>query len=92
MKRIDLQNYSVGNGISYLVVESLVALLFNPNLQLNHLRLRIHNKVADKIEASKEQGFVDLEDAEFDILKQSVEAYQNYSRNDMKLVEQIMGL
>ena len=93
MKRVDLTNYTVEDGKPYLVVDSLVALLFNPNLSLSALSLRTHNKIADKIEACKEQGmdFVDLEDAEFETLKMSVEAYRGYVRNDFELVDRILG-
>jgi hypothetical protein len=92
MKRVDLTNYTVGDGVPYLVIDSLVALLFNPDMRLSALQLRTHNKVADKIEAGKEDGYVDLEESEFEVLKVSVETYQGYVRNDMQLVDRITGL
>lgn len=90
MRRVDLTNYDVvgddGKPLPYLVKDSLVNLLYNPDLRLNARDLMEHYRIAQKIEKGEEL----LEEADYARLKTSIECFRGFSRNDVELVRRVI--
>lgn len=97
MRKIAISDYKVkaknetGETIEapYNVKESLVSVLFQPELQLSATQLLEQNKLANKINDTKD-GFVLLEDADYDKLKLALDAVKGLTRNDVEFVKRIL--
>ena len=68
--------------------DSLISLMFIPDLKLNGLELLKQNALALKIEACNEE-FILLEDAEWERLYEAQKLFAGFSRDDLGLVERI---
>lgn len=96
MYRLDVNDYTVfvqgpdGKtvGIAYNVKDSLATILLNPQQKLNGTALLRSNKVAEKILAST--FTILLEDAEYQLLRDSTERIEGFDRQDVELVQRIM--
>jgi predicted glycosyltransferase involved in capsule biosynthesis len=88
MRRISLIPYRCADGQSYKVRESLANLLFLPTLQLGAREIIEHDRIARKIESAKDN--VVLEEAEFAKVKQAIEAFKGYGRDDLQLIARVM--
>lgn len=73
----------------YSVKESLVSVLFQPDLQLSATALLEQNKLANKINDAKD-GFVLLEDADYEKLTKAINTVKGLSRNDVEFVRRIL--
>jgi len=96
MRKINLMDYEVGipqedgtsKKVPYKVKESVVGILFHPDLKLSAMGLMEHKKIADKIEAATDE--ILLEDAEHDKIKNAVNKIQGFGRPDIELVNRIL--
>ena len=102
MRKLNLKNYTVkvkvpdqknpGQVIDaqypYGVKDSILNLLFTPDLQLNGAELVKQNVLAMKLEQCKEDEIL-LEDAEYSRIKLAVDTFKGFGRNDVELVERI---
>ncbi len=92
MRRLNLKSYDVKNGEKvepYLIVPSIEAMLFSPNLRLTAISLRSSEKIMSKIESRQEIGEVLLEESEYDWLKQCLTSFQGFTRYDLEFVDRI---
>ena len=102
MRRLNLKNYTVkvkvpdqnnpGQLINaefpYGVKDSLLNLMFIPDLQLNGATLVKQNVLAMKLEQCKENEII-LEDEEYARIKLAVDTFKGFDRNDVELVRRI---
>ena len=102
MRRLNLKNYTVkikapdqmnpGQVIEgeypYHFKDSVLNLLFNPDLQLNGAKLVKQNVLAMKLEQCKEDEIL-LEDEEYQRIKEAVVTFRGFGRNDVELVTRI---
>ncbi len=102
MRKLNLKNYTVkvkvpdqknpGQVIDaqypYGVKDSILNLMFIPDLQLNGAELVKQNVLAMKLEQCKEDEIL-LEDAEYSRIKLAVDTFKGFGRNDVELVERI---
>ncbi len=72
----------------YGVKDSILNLLFTPDLQLTGAELVKQNALALKLEEFKGDVIL-LEDEEYIRIKRAVEAFKGFQRNDVQLVERI---
>ena len=95
MRKLDLKKYTISvkdekgvtQSIPYDFKESLIQLMFHPNLQLSGKALLETNIVAEKlIKTDKE---VLLEEDEYNKIKSAVDNFKGFSRNEVELVERI---
>jgi len=105
MKKIDLRSYEVdardgmgrqiidekGDVIKqpYDVKNTLIEIIFSNQLKLNGRQNHERNRLADKIE--KGDGEVLLEDADYAIIKSSVDLIQGFGKNERELLKRIYG-
>ena len=104
MRRINLENYTVtmkvpdgGNPYGERieaefpnnVKDSIINVLFTPELRLGGAEIIKQQAVALKIESSN--GNVTLEDAEYERVKNAFDNFKGFNRNDVQLVERIDG-
>lgn len=94
MRRLDLTPYDVEvrgpegvRTLPYDLVESVVGLLFHPDLKLSARELIGRQGLGEKLEAG---GVVLLEEAEHAILVQAVEAFRGFTRNETELVRRVL--
>jgi hypothetical protein len=87
MRKIDLSGYDV-NGQEYRVKDTLVQILFHPDLKLGARDLVIQDAIARKIEGSNES--VLLEETEYQKVKTAVETPRGYQRADMEFVSRVV--
>jgi len=102
MRKLNLENYIIkvtapdkmnpGKMIvgefPYHFKDSLLNLLFAPALQLNGAELVKQNVLAMKIESCKEDEIL-LEDEEWGRIKQAIDVFKGFGRNDVELVTRI---
>lgn len=95
MRKLDLKKYTISvrdeKGVTQLIPydfkESLIQLMFHPNLQLSGKALLETNIVAEKlIKADKE---VLLEEDEYNKIKSAIDNFKGFSKNEVRLVERI---
>ena len=95
MRKLDLKKYTVSvrdaKGVTQLIPydfkESLIQLMFHPNLRLSGKTLLETNLIAEKLlKADKE---ILLEEEEYNKIKNAVDGFEGFSRNEVKLVERI---
>ena len=97
MKKLVISNYKVKArnekdeivDVPYNVKESVVSILFHPSLQLEAMDLLEQNKLANKINDAKD-GFVLLEDAEYEKVLKAANTFKGFSKNDVELVRRIL--
>ncbi len=102
MRKLNLKDYTVkvkvpdqanpgqmiGAEFPYGVKDSILNLLFIPDLQLNGAELVKQNVLAMKLEQCKD-GEILLEDAEYNRIKKAVDTFKGFGRNDVELVTRI---
>ena len=96
MRKLNIENYinkiKLGEEvkeIEYDFKDSLIFIMFNRELQLAGKSLLEQNKLAEKIlEADKE---IILEEAEYDKVKQAVEAFKGCTRSEVTLVDRVLN-
>lgn len=96
MRKIDLTDYKIKvlgpEGEierDYDTQLSLIALLFHPELKLGFKELLDRDDLARKLrDAAK--GPVLLEDADYRILRNSLEAFHGYTQNEVELVRRVI--
>lgn len=101
MRKLDLTNYQWTHKIQnpirgaeeitlpYLVKESILNILFLPDLRLQGAALVKQNVLAMKIEASGDS--VELEEEEYERVKKAAETYKAQSRADVQLIDRILN-
>ena len=97
MRKLVISNYKVKArnekdeivDVPYNVKESVVSILFQPSLQLQAMDLLEQNKLANKINDAKD-GFVLLEDADYDKLRKAIDVVKGLGRNDVEFVKRIL--
>lgn len=101
MRKLDLRDYhfthKVQNPVKgleevslpYLVKESILNILFLPDLRLQGAALVKQNVLAMKIEQSKDS--VLLEEEEYERVKVAAETYKAQSRADVELIDRILN-
>jgi len=88
MRKISLIPYKCPDGQDYKMKESIVNLLFAPQLRLGARAAIENDRVARKVESS--DGFVLLEEAEYEKIRSAIEAFEGYSRNDLEFVRRVL--
>ncbi len=97
MRKLNLEKYKVsvrdekGNiqFIPYDFKESLMQLMFHPNLQLSGKALLKTNIIAEKIiKADKE---ILLEEADYQNIKNAVDSFKGFSKNEIELVKRVIN-
>ncbi len=102
MRKLNLKDYTVkmkvpdkmnpGQQIDiempYHFKDSILNLLFIPDLQLGGAELVKQNVLAMKLEQCKEDEIL-LEDAEYNRIKMAVDTYKGFGRNDVELVTRV---
>lgn len=73
----------------YNVKESVISILFIPELHLSAVDLLEQNKLANKINDAKD-GFVLLEESEYESVAKATKTFKGFSRNDVELVRRIL--
>jgi hypothetical protein len=68
--------------------ESVLNLLFNPELHLTGAELVRQNMLAVKLESCKEDEIL-LENEEFNRIKKAIDVFKGFQRNDTELVTRI---
>ena len=95
MRKLDLKKYTVSirdakgvtQSIPYGFKESLIQLIFHPNLRLSGKALLETNIVAEKLmKANKE---ILLEEEEYNKIKSAIDRFEGFTQNEVKLVERI---
>ena len=101
MRKRDLRNYQytqkVQNPVKgieeitlpYLVKDSILNILFLPDLRLQGAELVRQNILAIKVEQSEEE--VILEEEEYQRIKKAAEAYKAQGRADVELIDRILN-
>lgn len=102
MRELNLENYQytqkVANPVNgnvneitlpYLVKDSILNIMFLPELKLQGAELIRQNKLAMKIEAAN--GRVMLEEDEYQRVKKAAEFYKAQSRADVELIDRILN-
>ena len=95
MRKLDLAKYNIEvrdakGGISnmpYDFKESLIQLMFHPNLKLSGKALLDTNIIAEKLmKADKE---ILLEEEEYNKIKSAIDSFEGFSRNEVELVKRV---
>lgn len=96
MRKINLENYKITvltnegpQEQDFRVKDSIMNLLFHPELKLSGLQLLEQNEFAGKILHCDEPTIL-IEEAEYDKLKAAVNAHTGYSQNDVEFVRRIL--
>ena len=101
MRNLDLRNYQYTEKIQnpvkgieeitlpYLVKDSILNIMFLPELRLQGAALVKQNVLAIKIEQAKEE--VMLEEEEYQRVKTAAEKYIAQSRADVELIDRILN-
>lgn len=92
MRKIDLTNYNVevseGKTLPYEVKKSITLALFNPELRLGMMDLLDNDRLSQKIKNS--DGFVLLEEDEYNRLMRAFSGIHGFTNNDVELVKRIL--
>uniref|UniRef100_A0A6M3LCT3 Uncharacterized protein n=1 Tax=viral metagenome TaxID=1070528 RepID=A0A6M3LCT3_9ZZZZ len=95
MRKLDLKSYTVevrdAGGkvitIPYDFKESVIQLMFHPNLRLSGKALLETNIVTEKLmKADKE---ILLEEEEYNKIKSAIDGFEGFSKNEVELVKRI---
>jgi len=102
MRKLDISDYTVKSrqqdketgeikvvDAPYPVKATLIGILFHPSLQLEAREALERDRLANKINDCKD-GFVLLEDAEYDKLVQAVNTVKGFSRNDVEFIKRVL--
>ena len=96
MRKLSLKNYKVEvmtekgtEFIDYQVVQSLINVLFHPELQLGGMALLEQNELAGKILVNDGKEIL-LEDSEYAKVKQPFDIIKGFGKNDVELVRRIL--
>ncbi|MBL7167023.1 MAG: hypothetical protein ISS55_11190 [Dehalococcoidales bacterium] len=101
MRKLNLRSYQTtqkvlgGDGQpievigNYNVKDSIINVMFLPTLKLQGAELVRQNVLAMKIETCENE--VELEEAEYQRVKEAIEAYPAQSRADVELVDRILN-
>lgn len=96
MRKLNLESYTVSvrdvNGTTktmpYNFKESVIELMFHPNLKLSGKALLETNIIAEKImKADKE---ILLEEADYQKIKSAVDGFNGFSKNEVELVRRVL--
>jgi len=95
MRRLNVTQYMVSilqpdgtyKEIPYKAKESLINLMFHPNLKLGGVDLLKQNKIAEKI--LKAGIDVLLEEEEYNKVKQAIDSFKGYTKNEVELVRRV---
>ena len=104
MRKLNLKDYTIkmkvpdkmnpGQEIEaefpYRFKDSVLNLMFTRELQLSGAELVKQNVLAMKLEQCKDDEIL-LEEGEWQRIKQAVDVFKGFSRNDVELVERING-
>lgn len=74
--------------IPYDTKEMIIQLMFHPELKLGGLELLKQNKIAEKI--LKAGIDVLLEEEEYDKVKQAIDSFKGFTKNEVELVKRVM--
>ena len=94
MRKINLTNYNIQVDIPepgivpYNVKNSIINILFHPDLNLNGVELLSINKLANKVEEAEKE--ILLEEVDYLKIKTAVETITGYNRNDIEFVRRIL--
>jgi hypothetical protein len=88
MRKISLTPYKCPDGQDYKLKESIVNLLFAPQLRLGARAAIENDLIARKVEAAN--GSVLLEEAEYEKVRAAIETFEGYSRNDLEFVRRVL--
>jgi hypothetical protein len=72
----------------YSVKESLVQLMFHPDLRLGGVELLKQNKIAEKI--LKAGIDILLEEEEYNKVKQAIDSFKGFTKNEVGLVKRVI--
>lgn len=93
--RLYLVNYEVKTikegqvqEVPYNVRESLAGLLCHPSIGLKGYKFYEHGKLGDKI-INCSEDYIILSQIEYDMLKNTIDDFKGFSRNDSELVRRI---
>ena len=97
MRKISFENYNVPvqtpegekRDIPYEVKDSIVSLLFHPDLKLSGMELLKQNELAGKILHSEDPEIL-FEEAEYNKIKQAINVVTGYGRNEVELVRRVL--
>jgi len=95
MRKLDLKKYTVSvrdtkggtTDILYDFKESLIQLMFHPNLRLSGKALLETNIVAEKMMKSDKE--ILLEEADYQNIKNAVDKFEGFSQNEVELVKRV---
>lgn len=96
MRKLNLKGYTVSvrdakggiQSIPYNFKDSLIELMFHPNLKLSGMALLETNIIAEKImKADKE---ILLEEADYQKIKSAVDGFNGFSKNEVELVRRVL--
>ncbi len=105
MRRLDLTDYMVAikapdqmnpgqvikGEMPYKVKESIINVMFNPELKLTAAGLVRQNMLAMKLEGCKDE-WIDLEDAEYALVRAAIDIFTGFSRNDLEFVRRFVEM
>ncbi len=75
--------------LPYEVKDSIVGLLFHPELKLGGMELLKQNELAGKILNSEDPDVL-LEEAEYEQIKRAINVVKGFGRNEVELVRRIL--
>lgn len=88
MRKIGLDTYEY-EGQPFDVKQSMANILFLPQLKLGTRQLIEHDRIARKIEEGTDS--VLLEESEYLELRQAVESFDGYGRQDLEFVQRVIN-
>ena len=96
MKKINIKNYEViainkelkEVKVTYGVMESLVSILMSHHNKWNGVDLLVASELATKIKDAKADDVL-LENAEYEMLKKSINTFEGYGQNDVEMVKRV---
>lgn len=98
MRKIDIRPFVVvinepdggKREVGYRFKESIIEILFNPNLKLNSVNLLKQDELAKKIMNAGEEELL-LEEEEYIRVKAALDTIQGLTKNDVELVRRIIN-
>lgn len=95
MRKINIKSYTVQlvtdkgpQVVPYDVRRSITNVVLSPEQKLGMAELLRYSRITDKIEATKED-FILLEEAEYQIIKQSFNKFKGFGINEVELCRRI---
>ena len=95
LRKVDLTDYDAKvetkDGeitVPYFMKKSLALALYTDELKLSSRDLLRNDRIAQKIEGS--DGFILLEDADYEVVKQAIESIHGYNKPDVELVRRVI--